>query len=218
MTVSSEVIPRERLSAWQRWELASLSEATHPPEASAPETVPHAADAEPAEVAAAAAAVLQAAIDDGRAKGYREGRAAAEAEALRLRSIIAALDAHLGRDEQALATEVLDLALLLARRIAAEAIAVRRELLLPIIDAALRQLPHAAQRIQIALHAEDVALVRSHLAGTAAAHYELLASPAVAPGGCIVESDACEIDGRFEARWARVVAAMGRTEEWIDAA
>ena len=202
MTGSSEVIPRERLSAWQRWELASLAET--PP-------VPHAVDA----ARDAQAAALAAAVEEGRERGYHEGRSLADAETARLQQLLAALAAAAAREDQTLADEVLDLALLLARRIAGEALAVRRELLLPVVDAALRQLPHATKRVQIALNPADVDLVRGHVGEAAALHCEVVPRADVESGGCILECDTCEIDATIGGRYARLAAAMGRSDDWL---
>jgi flagellar assembly protein FliH len=204
VTASSDLIPRERLSAWQRWELASLAESEPPPAPASP------VDRE------AEAAALAAALEDARAQGYREGRAAADAETQRLRTLITALEVNIAQDEQALADDVLELALLLARRIAGEALTIRRELLLPIVDAALRQLPHATRRVQIALNPADVALVRSHLDGAQGAPpHDLVPNAAIEPGGCIVESEACEVDATLATRWVRLAAAMGKSDDWL---
>lgn len=205
-TASSEIIPRERLSAWQRWELAALT----------PTTVP---DVDPGAVLAEAddtAPATAAALEEARATGYAEGRAQAAEEQALLRNLLERLAADVREIEQTRADQVLDLAVALARQIAGAALAVRREALLPIVQQALRELPGGSQRVEITLHPTDLAVVAGYLeAGDGGPKCQLVGDAAMVPGGCRVASEQCDVDATVPARWRRLVGALGRTDEWL---
>jgi flagellar assembly protein FliH len=207
----SEALPRQRMSAWQRWELATLD-------------APRAVEMDPATAAREAAEreaaqrVLQAQAE-GRAQGHAAGRAEAAAESERLRQLLTQLGAAVADREQRLADEVLDLALVFARQMVGQALSVRRELVLPIVAAALSQLPQASRHIEVRLNPADVALVRSVLPDDhAGPHVTLVPDQAVAPGGCLVDTDQAAVDAAIPTRWRRLLAGLGRTDDWLEPA
>lgn len=202
---SSEILARENLSAYQRWELASLAGST-PGNG-------HEQAAREAELAAVRAAALA----EGRAAGYAAGLAQAGAERGRLASLLATLDTAVGEHEQRLMDEVLDLALVLGRQLVGEALAIRREFVLPIVSAALQQLPQSTQRVQLLVNPGDLDIVGRFLGGDAThARCQLLADPMVAPGGCRIETEQCEIDATLPTRWRRLLAGLGRSDDWLE--
>jgi flagellar assembly protein FliH len=193
----------KRLSAFQRWELASL-------------------DAEPARDTAsidpkALADARAAAEAEGRAAGYAAGLAAANGERAALTALLAKLSSAAGDHEQRLVDEVLDLALVLARQLVGEALAVRREFILPIVSAALKQLPQSTQRVELMLNPSDVELVRNFLGtGEFAGRCQLVADASIAPGGCLIETEQSGIDVTVPSRWRRLLAALGRSDDWLE--
>jgi flagellar assembly protein FliH len=202
---SSEILARENLSAYQRWELASLAGST-PGNG-------HEQAAREAELAAVRAAALA----EGRAAGYAAGLAQAGAERVRLAALLATLDTAVGEHEQRLMDEVLDLALVLGRQLVGEALAIRREFVLPLVSAALQQLPQSTQRVQLLVNPGDLDIVGRFLGGDAThARCQLLADPMVAPGGCRIETEQCEIDATLPTRWRRLLAGLGRSDDWLE--
>jgi flagellar assembly protein FliH len=203
-TSSSEAPARERLSAWSRWELASLK--------TQPSAVPAVAP-DPEELAAARAAAER----EGREAGYAAGLAAASADRAAFAVIIDKLSSAAGDHEQRLVDEVLDLALVLARQLVGEALAVRREFILPIVSAALKQLPQSTQRIELVLNPADVALVQQFVSTTEfGSRCQLRADASIAPGGCALETEQCEVDGTVGSRWRRLLAGLGRFDDWLE--
>lgn len=207
----SEVVPRERLTAWQRWELASLGDAPAPvvnPQAAAEEAARREAEARSAQAEAAA-----------RERGYAAGLAAAQVDAARLASLLARLADHAGAHEQKLADEVLDLALVFARQMVGQALSVRRELVLPVVATALSQLPQSSRHIEVRLAPDDLALVRSVLpAEHAGPHVALVPDLAIAPGGCLVDTEQAAVDATVPTRWRRLLAGLGRSDDWLEPA
>ena len=201
---SSDFIARENLSAWQRWELAAL-----PPADDA-----ESAGGTPAQGAAAARALIDA---EARAAGYAAGMATAATEHARLSALLATLGDTVVNHEQQMCDEVLDLALVLARQLVGEALSVRRELVRPIVSAALKQLPQSTQRIELRMHPSDVELVTPLLAANAlGARCEIIADALIAPGGCQLETEQCAVDATLPTRWRQLLANLGRSDEWLE--
>jgi flagellar assembly protein FliH len=212
-TSLSDLIPKEQLSAYQRWELASLHEADS-------QTDVTSAEAKAANDALAereAAAARERGHGEGFAAGYQAGVARADSERERVQGLLATLADHAGAHEQRLLDEVLDFALLLARQLVGEALAVRRELVLPVVSAALKQLPQASQTVQLLLNPSDLELVRTFLSDEPLPQrFQLVADVAVAPGGCRIETEQCEVDATLPSRWRRLLANLGRSDDWIE--
>ena len=190
------------MSAYRRWELASLTDAAA---AGAPP--------DPAVLAAARAAAER----EGREAGYAAGFSAAQAERAQIAIVLGKLASAAGDHEQRLCDEVLDLALVLARQLVGEALAVRREFILPIVSAALKQLPQSTQRIELVLNPGDAELVRNFLGnGEFASRCQILSDASIAPGGCLIETEQTEIDVTIPSRWRRLLAALGRSDDWLE--
>jgi flagellar assembly protein FliH len=195
---SSDFVARENLSAWQRWELAALEPA-------------------PAHESAAGAQPREALEAEARAAGYAAGMAAAASDRARLTALVAALGEHAGRHEQALCDEVLDLALVLARQLVGQALEVRRELVRPIVAAALAQLPQSTQRVELRLNPADLALVDPLIAEPhGGVRCNVVADPLIAPGGCEIETEQCSVDATMPTRWRQLLANLGRTDDWLE--
>ena len=199
----AERTPAAKLSAWQRWEMASLA----PPPSSA------------AEQAAQVEAARAKGESEGFAAGYAAGHAQAAGERARLGELVANLSGCASDHEQRLCDEVLDLALVLARQLVGEALAVRRELVLPVVSAALKQLPQSTQRVELVLNPVDVTLVEGSLGDLdLGSRCRVSANSSIAPGGCRVETEQCEIDMTSTTRWRRLLALFGRSDDWLEPA
>ena len=204
-----EALPRAQQSAWQRWELASLGA-----DAEARVDPLSAARLAAEQRAAETLARIEA---EGHARGYAAGMAAAQAEVVELQRLLATLGEHVAQHEQQLADEVLDLALVLARQMVGQALAAKRELVLPIVATALSQLPQATRHIELHLNPADVALVRSVIpADHSGPPVALVADPGVAPGGCIADTEQASVDATTTSRWKRLVASLGRSDDWLE--
>jgi flagellar assembly protein FliH len=197
----SDVRPGQRLSAYQRWELASLEEETP------------AAQQTPAE---ALDAVRAAAAREGHAAGYAEGAALARAEAETLHSLVAALEHELRACDARIAEGLLRLGLAIAGQLAREALAARPERVLPVIEEAVRALPGFSAGVELALNPEDAALVRKHLPERIEqAGWRVIEDRTIGRGGCRVETAAGAVDATLETRWQRIVATLGSDERWL---
>jgi flagellar assembly protein FliH len=199
---NSPVIPKEKLSAYQRWEL-------------------HAFDAPAAANSAAADAekvrhLHQHAYDAGRADGLREGAQKAAAEAQQLKSLLVAIEQQSHEINQGIAHDVLELALEVARQMVRQALSVRPEIIVTLIHDALARAVQPLAAATIALNPADAALVREQLGSElAAAGWRVVEDPHMQRGGALLQTAATQIDATMGARWQRLTAALGQNTEWL---
>jgi flagellar assembly protein FliH len=208
--MSNVILPKENLTAWQRWELGSFEQKKSAPggsqKSAAVGNLPTAADVE---------RIHQDAHKQGYDAGYEEGTARARMEAMRLHTLVEQLDGALGEFDQQVAEELLQLSLEIARQVVRQTIAVRPAVILDVVREALTQLPH--QHAAIYLHPEDASLVRSYL-GDQLSHlgHRIFEEAAIARGGLRMEAGGSHLDAGVETRWKRVIEEMGASSEWIE--
>lgn len=230
-----------KLTAWERWELASLEPeaAPRPPHPLKPADTPSApatgASLAPADAGTDVPAeeivrlptveeietIRRQARDEGFAQGraegertgFKEGQAKAQKEAQRLAQAATTLEQGLAAIDGQIADEVLALAIDLAREVVRQEIAARPETLLAVVREALGQLPHLHAAIY--LHPEDASLLRSYL-GDQLSHagHRIHEDAKLARGDCILEAGGTRIDACVATRWRRVLANLGLAAAW----
>lgn len=213
----ANIIPKEQLSAYQRWEMDSFQEedgrpALGLPTAEAIEAIQQQARDEGYQEG------FQEGLEAGRQKGYADGKARAEQEAIRLGGLLGQLDASLAAVESQMAETLLDLALGVAKQMLRQSLDVRPELILPIVRDAINRLPQTNQHPQIFLNPVDAELVRAHLESELAhGHWRIQEDSQIAPGGCRLETAQCELDATIERRWQDVLETLGQSGAWLSA-
>ena len=221
-----DVIPKEKLTAYERWELAAFDE-TRPKATPATPTAPAAKAATPAapvSTAPADAATIAAATEEARSRGFAEGREAGYAEGMkaaranaeRMARLADAYDAALRQTEEGLAQDILDLSLTVARQIVRTNLAVRPELLLAVISEAMAMVPSHHGHPSLVLHPSDAAMLHEAL-GQQIAHtgWRVVEDAALQRGDLRVESTNAELDATLKSRWAAVADAIGTRVDWI---
>ena len=224
----SRVIPKEQLTAYQRWELGSInsgslaadsveSESGPPPTTTDPEPVlsvalPTAEDLE---------RIQQEAWQEGHSlgyeAGYQEGKKAGEVHAQRLRQLAAALQVETLRQDEAIAREVLELALHVAQQMLRATIKANPESILAVIREALQSLPTLAGHYKVMVHPDDVGIVREWLSSEHGhLSWKVLEDPKMAPGGFRFEGAHNELDATLETRWREIAACLGTDTSWMD--
>jgi flagellar assembly protein FliH len=145
----------------------------------------------------------------GREQGLAEGREAAQAE---LRSARQALEAALGELAEARRRLVdgsrgplLRLALHVARRIVRAEAAASAEVAARALDAATERARDAAI-VRVRVHPRDKAAIDQACLGGPCP--DVVADPAVSPGGCLVETECGTVDATVESQWDTVRAAL----------
>jgi flagellar assembly protein FliH len=207
---SSPVIPREQLSAYQRWELGSFDV----PRASRP----------PVDAARTVEQITTQAQTEGYSAGHREGFEAGRREALaqmaprivRMDELVAALSTDLTRIDGDLAADVVQLALTVARKMVGAVLETRPEIIQTCVEEALRHMAHNYGPVHLTCHPEDAELVRDVLNASARTPgWSLKEDAAVSRGGCRLETGAGEVDATIETRWRRTTAALGSARDWV---
>ncbi|MEW6293647.1 MAG: flagellar assembly protein FliH [Pseudomonadota bacterium] len=214
-----------KLTAWERWELASFDNGTV---VAANGAAMHAAAAEKTNVPLDRAEIericaqaredgyqagYQAGLQMGKRDGYAAGQTAAKEEAARIGKAANELDQALQEFDQQVADELLALAVEIARQVVRKEIAARPETILGIVNEALTYLPH--QHAAIHLNPEDASLVRSYL-GDVLTHagHRILEEPTLKRGDCLLEAGGSQIDASTATRWRRVVESLGSNAPW----
>jgi flagellar assembly protein FliH len=208
---NSTVIPKEKLTAYQRWELHSFDQLED-------QAQPHARG--PASAAADEAAkvrnVHQLAYEAGRADGLREAAAMAAVDAQGFAALIESLRRQHLETSHLLADEILGVALEIARQMINQSLAARPEGVLTVVQEALSRVLQPAAQATITLNPADAALVQSHLGETlAAGGWRISEDANLARGGCRLHTLASELDATIATRWHRIVTALGQETPWL---
>lgn len=227
----SEIIPKEKLGGFQRWQAGSFDSPAQP--AGLP--APSAGRASPGELPLqqtyalptaeaiermheeAHAAGYQAGYEEGRQAAERTARETAEAQAQGFLALFTSLQSAIDELDQNIAEQLLALATETAAQLVGGSIAVKNDVLLPVIREAIAALPVHHTHLSIRLNPADAARVRAllgeQLAQTGA---QIIEDPEITPGGCLVRAGSSEVDATIETRWKRVLEAIGaKPTEWL---
>lgn len=215
--MSRTVIPKEQLSAYQRWEMASFGndKPVSPPDLPEQIALPTAEQI----AAIHETARLQGYADglrEGHAAGLIQGRSKAAAERDLLLEIAAAFKDQVARADELIAKDLMDLALDLSKAMLKNALKIRPELVLPIVSEAIHYLPSLAPPALLFLNHDDATLVREQL-GTALseAGWRIIDEPSMQRGGCRIETGSNQIDATTESRWLRIAGALDSQTDWL---
>lgn len=220
-------VPKERLSAWQRWEMTSIAEELSPKpheEKACPDTALEPLEPalliDEAELARLRLEAQQAGEVEGRqqgftqghSEGYAAGLALAQEQAEALRTLLLALPAALRSAEREVADDLLTLALDIARQMVRQALPIEPQPILTLVRELLHTEPALNGTPRLLLHADDAALVQQHLADDLqAAGWRIRTDLSITRGGCRVHAASGALDATLETRWERVAATLGRS-------
>lgn len=213
----SNIIPKEKLSAYQRWEMDTFEDVRRT-EASAGNGQVPLPTAEAIELMHQQAQQegYREGFEQGKEQGYREGQEQARQEARRLDALCGQANEALQQLGQEMSEQLLELALGLARHMLRQALPVRPELVLAVVKEAIDSFPQANQHPQLFLHPQDAALVRSCLeAELAHGHWRVVEDGQIEPGGCRIETAHGELDATLERRWRSVLESLGQNGDWL---
>ncbi|MGJ7914673.1 flagellar assembly protein FliH [Massilia sp. LXY-6] len=159
-------------------------------------------------------------FEAGQASGHEDGMAMgrldAAAELAHLQGIAAAFGDAVTRADEAIAADVLELALHLAKNMVRTAFEVRPELILPVVREAVDYLPTLQQPALLALHPEDALIVRGSIGHELEkTGWRIVEDGGLARGGCRIDTASNQIDAQIASRWQRLAHALGRDVEWL---
>lgn len=227
----SGIIPKEESSRFKRWQIGSFDSPrpVAPPQAtSAPAVVEVQETA--AEVSLPTADDIERMYEEARISGYQAGleegrqaaeqaaREAAEEERQHFLALTGNLHKALTELDQDVAEQLLALATEIAAQVICGSIALKADLLLPIIREAIAALPLHHTHITLRLNPVDATKVREQLGEhLAQSNTQIVADTEISPGGCQVRTGASEVDATIETRWRRVIEAIGATPQaWLN--
>lgn len=225
-TLAARIAAEEREKAAAAAANASRmpSQAAQPPAQAMPQVqLPTAAELESLREAARAEGYDEG-LEEGRTAGYaaghaealEQGRLEASAEIESLRAVASSFSTALDQANDSIASDVLDLALHLARSMVRTAFEVRPELIIPIVREAIEYLPVLQQPAVLAVHPDDIEIVRAGLGDEIdKGGWRLVADAQIARGGCKVDTASNQIDATAQARWTRLSHALGKNVEWL---
>jgi len=227
----SKVIPKEQLTAYQRWELAAFDDGSVPPSLPplrSPEVTPEAKQrSEPQVVLPTAEAIerlhqeawqegYQLGLQEGRKAGLATSQAANERYERELQALAVALEGAQLRQDQEVAREVLELALVMARQILRSALQVKPELILDAIREALTTLPTLNGHHKIVTHPDSAQIVRDWLAHEHGhLSWKVVAEAQMEPGDFRIESAYSDLDGSIKSRWLELTSCLGADTTWL---
>lgn len=212
----ASAIPKEQMTAYQRWELASFDEVT------TSERVQR--EREQAEENARTVSnilkqVRQEAYDDGFRAGYEDGMKQAhiqtETEREQLVQLAGNFQQALSMQDVAVAESVMTLALELAKAMLKTKLQADPQSIIPVVLDAMHYLPQVKQPARLIVHPEDAKVLRVHIGDQIREQgWQLIEDSQVERGGCLVETADNQIDATNEMRWKRLVQGLSRNEDW----
>ncbi len=158
---------------------------------------------------------------EGKAAGYAEGRNTAEfevkEEVLHLQTLLSNLTQDLHAMQQHIANDLLAMAITTSKKMTAQALEIKPELIVPIVQEAIQQLPYSVQQPRLFLHPDDAKIVRTHLSDQLIQeNWSIREDDQLTRGGCRIVTNGSEIDATIESRWQKILAAIGQQNNWLE--
>jgi len=212
----ASAIPKEQMSAYQRWEMASFDDTI------SSERVKR--EREQAEenartVSGILKQVRQEAYEAGFKTGYGDGMSHAqtqiETERQQLSHMITSFQQALAMQDVIVAESVLSLALDLAKAMMKTKLQLDPQAVIPVVLDAMHYLPQVKQPARLIVHHEDAKILRTHLGEQLKEQgWQLLEDNQIERGGCLVETAENQIDASNETRWKRLVQGLSQLDNW----
>ena len=216
-------VPKESITAYQRWEVAAFDEAERAAARAAKQApAPTSAPDKPQEmqVALPTASEIERmhieAHEQGYAAGYAEGIAKAHASVATIDTMMTRLQQALKELDQQVADQLLATAVEIASQMLRQSLRIKPELLLPVVREAVAALQSHSGHPALFAHPDDAELIRTHL-GDQLSHnnWRIIEDSTLTVGGCRVELGSSEVDATMETRWRRVIEAIGISQDWL---
>lgn len=210
--------PKEQLTAYQRWEMAAFDEG-----GAKNTSAPPSAD----EIAAITEKARREGYTKGLAEGFQnghseglaialtEGKAQIDSTISQLTALLNNLNSAIEQIDQAISTDLLALALDVAQAMIKTALSVQPDLVIPVINEAIHDLPNLQQHSKIILNPSDAAIVKSHLSSEPH-HWRIIEDEEIMPGGCRIDTHSNQIDATIQSRWQRIAKNLNVTSQWLN--
>ncbi|WP_310131313.1 flagellar assembly protein FliH [Paraburkholderia terricola] len=217
---------KERLSAYQRWEMASFDPA--PPAPPEPEVDDGAFEAELERLREAAHAQgiasghvagqalgYQAGYDQGHAQGFEQGQSEAREQAAQLAALAQTFKAALDGAQGAISETLVALALDIAQQVVRQHVQHDPTALIAAAREVLAAEPALIGAPALIVSPADLPVVEAYLLEELQTRgWTVRTDPSVERGGCRAQAGSGEVDAGIDTRWERVAAALGKVSTW----
>lgn len=143
----------------------------------------------------------------GRSEGYEETQATVNANQERLEQLLGELLLPISQHQDELETSLVNLTMVLARAVVYRELTIDSSQIRQVVRRAVEALPSTAENIRIHVHPDDVSVVRD-VAERLEATASVIEDDDVLPGGCRVQSRNSLVDFTVEKRFQRAVQTM----------
>lgn len=217
--MSTGPAPKARLSAYQRWEMASFDPV--------PPVIPDLPDPYLGELAqrreqahqegyaAGYADAQESGYAAGREQGFKQGLIEAQAEAAILRGLSNSFVEAVRAADAEIAESLLTLAFDIARQVVCQNIVVDPASLITVARQLIEAEPALTGGQHLLVNPADLSVIEAYLKDELAGDgWTVRTDPAIERGGCRAYAATGEIDATLKTRWERVAAAIRRNEVW----
>ncbi len=223
------LVPKEQLSAYQRWEMTSFGDERPSAVAGRKPVIPMPTAEEVARIKVEAKYKgfnegkqngYQQGYDEGFAQGQAqalaEGQAQAAQELVALRQLAASFAGAVTAADETIAHDLLNLALDLSKAMLKTALNVKPELIIAVIRDAIDHLPNLQQPAQLHLHPDDLLLVQEHMGEELGkAGWRLMEDAKLERGACKIDTASNHLDASLASRWQRLASTLGKDVAWL---
>jgi flagellar assembly protein FliH len=232
MASRNNIIPKEQMTPYQRWEMASFDEPQEeipPPEEQFVEEIPPPPSLTLEEIEAIREQARQEGYAEGQQQGMQAGRTEGYMAGLQLgqteinetiqhlRQIAVSFGTEVSQTSESMAPELLNLGLDISKAMIKTALTVKPELILPTISAAIHSLPSLQLPALLYLQPDDAALVREHLGEELSQNgWRLVEDPELERGGCRMETGTNQVDATVQTRWRRIAESLSKQLDWLE--
>lgn len=218
--MSNAAIPKEKQTAYQRWELASFGvDAATAERQSFNARKTEQDQQENKKLADILEGVRKEAFTKGMQEGFSVGMEQAQAQIQEERESMLALihgfDDALQKMDEHISEDILALALDIAKAMLKTKLQVNPEVVIPIVRDAIRYLPHLQSPGRVLVNPEDAKLLRQYMDDELKEYrWQIQEDSSVERGGCIVDTQANQIDATNTTRWKRISGALSHQDDW----
>ncbi|MDH5481064.1 MAG: flagellar assembly protein FliH [Nitrosomonas sp.] len=233
---TTNFVSKEKLDAYQRWELDSFDSPDKAKASKTNKTTNGKQDSDNSENVPydnETTLIHQQAKANGHAEGYKAGHAEGykagyetgrkeseaeiKAEVLQIQTLLSDLNQNLRLIDQEIAEELLTLSLDLTKTMFSRALKTQPELILPIVQEAIRSIPNAIKNPRLLLHPDDAKVVREHMGEQLSLDdWEIRENEEIVKGGCRIEMNGCSVDASSETRWRKILSTIGKEDNWLE--
>jgi len=214
---SSETSAGHGFQPWSHMGATNTSEQTAAPPADEVQPQPPTAE----ELQALREAAYEEGLRVGREEGLQQGAAEIAAQSGRLRALIDVLARPLEQLDSRVEDELVALCIALVRQLVRREIKTDPGVIVAAIREAIAVLPLAAREVAVKVHPEDAALLRelySEAEDQRPCGWQIVETPAITRGGCVVVASSSEVDATVERRLANAICHVFGGERAADLA